>query len=106
MKKSLKIQSQTDNPDDDPEDGTVVSICLYEGDRCERVWVLTEVGDPRINKVEIDALGKKRVIRENLSTFDLTPPTDTDESLQLVLDLFLEMGDFIEIDPMYYATIS
>jgi hypothetical protein len=102
----ITIQSQTIEPDDDPEDGDIVALSLMDDDRCEKVWVLQGLGDPRVNEAVTDALGVERVYRKNLHRFDIKPPVDNPKALDTLIETIVAAGDLVEINPMHFSTSS
>lgn len=98
--KYVTIQSQTIEPDEDPEDGEIVVLSLMDGDRCEKAWVFPKLGDPRVNEAVTDALGVERIYRKNLHTFDIKPPADNPGALDTLIAAIVATGNLVEIDPM------
>jgi hypothetical protein len=98
----ITIYSQTEQPDDDPEDGIIIAMGTIKDDKMLRCWV-TEDFRPSCDQKEIDALGVSRVSRGNLTSYDVTH--ESFETLLVMLDFLVNGGDYIEIDPMRFSIV-
>jgi len=95
MNEYFTLWSQTEKPGDDPQDGEVVAFGIFEEDVMQQCWVLIEHYPEREDTVQEDALGIKRVMRKNLSGFELRPPSE--EAFQEFLSIMLRGDRYTQI---------
>jgi len=102
----ITIYSQTETPDENPEDGVVIAFGTFSEDRMTRCWVVTrDENDIRPgDEVTTDSLGVKQIICKNLTSFNVRH--DDSKTLREMCEILLANGDYTEIDPMYFRLIS
>ena len=85
MNPYLTIYSQTENPDDDPADGDVIAFGLFQQDRMTRCWVLPQASDRNLSPLNVHS--------------------DDPERLEVMIQVMLEDGDYVEIDPARFRHV-
>lgn len=99
----LTLYSQTLKSDDDPEDGDIIAIGLYENDIMQRCWVVMGLRE-ECDETNEDALGNIQIHRKNLTYIDVTPPSR--DKLEELLAVILSSGDYQEIKPYKFRLFT